>query len=441
MNTARGPRMKASLTLWLACLIEWLLFLPVWVLLQSYQQSGQAVLPWMYILPLLALAGVLLRHLCNRKWKQLLSALLLGVASGFLFGELSIFALPFIACSVLFAYLGMTAASRNNRNGMYIAGIAVYFTATIINTRIPVFESNLSLLTWCGSLCLVLVLLDTNTSFLRYSSFAGESARLPAGIRRHNRMFVLLFIVVAGLLAAGGGKAVGMLLWNTVRMFMNWIIALFNGTEEPIQPEAAPPAQPPELPPAETHEPGLLAMIFEVLFYAIGAAAILVLLYYVFRWLYRNTGGVLRRALDALLSMLRRETPQEHNAFQDEEESIFAWGKTVQGIRDYWSSRLKLRRHSDRWEGMDGGRERVRWMYRHWLNSNRNEGYEVKGFLTPQETGADVEEWTGGKNRRRNGDSNTPAVPEGLIRLYNQARYGEEEPQAAEVTALKNRLK
>ncbi|MNC77838.1 hypothetical protein D3C75_1299030 [compost metagenome] len=52
-----------------------------------------------------------------------------------------------------------------------------------------------------------------------------------------------------------------------------------------------------------------------------------------------------------------------------------------------------------------------------------------------------MEEWTGGKNRRRNGDSNTPAVPEGLLRLYNQARYGDEEPQAAEVSALKERLK
>jgi hypothetical protein len=260
-------------------------------------------------------------------------------------------------------------------------------------------------------------------------------------MRRQNRIFVLLFAAVAAALAAGAGKAIGTLLWNAVRGIIGWLTRMLSGSGEAPPLETVPPVALPELPETKVHEPGLLSMIFEILFYGIGAAALLVLLYLGLRWLYRNTGGIFRRAIDALLSMLRRESPLEQAAFQDEEENIFAWEKTVQNLKDYLRERLRPDGRRDRWEAMNGSRERVRWLYRHWLSAKQDEGYEVKGFLTPQETGKDIAEWAEGRKQPRKYAGVSEASPEELLQLYNQARYGQAEASGRDLEQLKKQLK
>lgn len=440
MNTASTPYIRTTLRLWVASIVEWLLFLPVWVVLQVYLQPGESVSSWMYTLPLLSMGGVLLRHWCNRRWKQLLAALLIGVTAGFITVGGEVYTSPLLAVSCVSVFLGLTAVSRSNRINLFITGLGLYFVASIVFSRVPLLEPELSLLTWGGSLCLVIALLDTNTSYLRYSSFHGEAARLPAGIQRLNRLYVIGFIAAAAALAAGGGKVLGTLILSTLRAVFGWLSRLFAGTEEEIEPAPAPPAAPPQFPAGETKEPGILAMIFDILFYALGAAALLVILYYAFRWLYRNSGGLFRRAVDALLAMLRKASPQETTPYQDEEESIFTWEKTVQGFRDYWRNRLIPAKRRDRWDSMSGSRERARWLYRHWLIARRDEGYEAKGYLTPQETGKDVAQWTRENARHQKGSVETAAASEELLRLYNQVRYGGEEPDSAEIMNLKDKL-
>lgn len=442
MRTSFKSYLKMSLRLGFTCLVEWMLFLPVWILLQNYLQPGSPALPWMYTLPLLSITGMLLSRVCRRKWQQLLAALLIGATAILLsFPAPALLNLPLAVISVVFPYLGLTVGSRKNKIGIYVSGIALYFIAAIIMARIPELKSSLTLLTWSGSLSLVLALLDTNALFLRYSSFTVGTTRLPSGLRRHNLIFVILFIGVAAALAAGAGKTIGLLLLNSTRSILNWLTSLFS-TEEKIQlPEDAPPPLTPLMPAAPDQNPGWLAMFLEILFYAIGAGVILLLLYFAVRWIYKNTGGVLRRGLDLLLSMLRRQVPEEHRAYHDEEESVFAWKQTLEGFRHYWRDKWKTGAPRDRWEGMKDSRERTRWLYRQWLREKRADGYEAKKYLTPQETAADVNEWAEGRKRQRKGDSANPELRDGLLRLYNQARYGGEEPPASEVSALKEKLK
>ncbi len=440
MKALSSDPLKSASRLWLYCIVEWLLFLPVWIVLQKYLQSGAALLPWIYTLPLVSMTGVLLRQKCNRKWKQLLAALILGTLAGFLAGAFALKEIPLYAGAALCAYLGITAAGRDNRLRIYVAGIAVYFAATIAFARIPLLQPSVAGLTWSGSLCLVLALLDSNTSHLRYISFSGAGTPLPAGLRRHNRLFVLLFITVAAVLAAGAGKALGTLIWHAVQAFFGWLGRLFSGSGGTAPPQEAPPPVMPEMPPAETQEPGLLLMLLNYAFYALGAAVLAVVLYYGLRWLYRNTGGLWRRFIDSLLSLLRRESIQNDSAYQDEEKSIFTWEKTVQGVRDYWRNRLASPSRRDRWEGMNGGRERTRWLYRHWLNAKRAEGYLQRNYLTPQETMADIAEWNAGRKRQRKNEADAAASAE-LLHFYNQARYGEAELSESEVLSLKEKLK
>lgn len=233
-----------------------------------------------------------------------------------------------------------------------------------------------------------------------------------------------------------------MMLWNMTRAFFAWLSRLSSGSEEAPPAEAPPEAIPP-MPSVEPNEPGLLSMILNIGFYILGAAAILAVLYFILRWLYRNTGGILRRTMDRLLSLLRRETPAV-SGYQDEETSLFNWEQTIQDFRQYMRSKLTPASRRDRWEGMDGSRERIRWLYRHWLRARHAEGYEVKPYLTPQETAADVAAWSQGQKRSSKYADGDASVNDRLLGLYNKARYAEEELAeltAAEAAALKEQLK
>lgn len=430
-----------TVKLWAACLVELLFYLPVWILLHVFLPSP--VDPaWLYLLPLLSLAGVLLRRQLAIRWRQLIAALLLGLGLGLLSGNISVYAIPLAVAGSLFAYRGMNASTRRNATGIYAVGLVLYFIAAIVFPRYPQLQPTTAFLTGGGSLCLIITLLANNKVHLRYSSLSGDTAPLPQALRRHNNRYVLLFVIAAAVLAAGAGQAIGFWLWNSLRMFLRWLIQLSSHGGKPPVPETTPPPimQSPPLP--EAREPGLLGLIWDIILYGLAISAVSALLFYALRWLYRNSSGILHRAIDALLSILRKEDLVQDAAYVDEEKNIFAWEKTVQYINNLWTSRLGFATRRDRYENLTGNRERVRWLYRQWINSKRAEGYEAKNYLTPHETGADVSKWSEDRKRQRRGrGGNVPAAtPENLLKLYDKARYGEEEPSAAEVAELKSSL-
>lgn len=82
MKLTLSGYVRETVKLWLWSVIELLLFLPVWVLFQIYLLPQQDEQIWLIALPILALAGILLRNFCNVRWKQLLAALILGVLLG-----------------------------------------------------------------------------------------------------------------------------------------------------------------------------------------------------------------------------------------------------------------------------------------------------------------------------------------------------------------------
>lgn len=431
-----------TIKLWIFSILELLLVLPVWILFQVYVLPKQVEPMWLTAIPLLSLVGILLRNQCSVRWKQLLAALILGAVFGVLSsGSLSIESLPLGVAGCLCAFLGMTADSRESSKKYWI-GIVIYFVATIIFGRIPELEASVTLLTWSGSLCLLLTLLISNSSYLQYSMLSQEGKALPKGIQRNNRIYVIGIGIVAAVLAAGVGKAIGTLLWNMVRSFFGWISKLFSGSSEPIPPPVEQPQASPELPFVGDQKPGLLAAILDVALYVAGAVLLGIAAYYVLRWLYRNAGGKLKRAMDALLSMLRREhSPRDNTSYHDEEKSVFTWEQTLQGLKEFWSTRLTPKHRKDRWEQMNSERERIRWLYRHWLHMKRDNGYEIKSYLTPKETENDILKWTALNKAKRKGEESAVNTSNSLIKLYEKARYGGENPSATEVAALKDELK
>ncbi|WP_339315285.1 hypothetical protein [Paenibacillus sp. FSL R10-2734] len=432
-----------TIKLWIFSILELLLVLPVWILFQVYVLPKQVEPMWLTAMPLLSLVGILLRQLCSVRWKQLLAALILGAVIGILSsGSLSIESLPLGVAGFICAYLGMTVDSRDQSSKKYWLGIVIYFVTTIVFRRVPDLEASVTLLTWCGSLCLLLTLLISNSSYLHYSTLSQEGKALPKEIQRNNRIYVIGIGIVAAVLAAGAGKAIGTLLWNIVRSFFGWISKLFSGSSEPLPPPLEQPAASPELPFVGDQKPGLLAAILDIALYVAGAVLLGVAAYYALRWLYRNAGEKWKRVMDAFLAMLRREhSPKNNTSYLDEEKSVFTWEQTIQGLKNFWSTRLTPKNRKDRWEQMNSERERVRWLYRRWLLMKRDHGYEVKSYLTPKETEDDILKWTALNKQKRKGNESSVNTSNSLIELYEKARYGEENPSATDVAALKDQMK
>ncbi|WP_313641021.1 hypothetical protein, partial [Paenibacillus sp.] len=285
-----------TIKLWIFSIIELLLFLPIWILFLVYVLPKQVEPMWMTAMPLLSLVGILLRKRCSVRWKQLLAALILGAALGIVSsGSLSIESLPLGVVGFICAYLGMTSDSRDHMNKMSWIGIVIYFVATIVFHRIPDLEASVMLLTWCGSLCLLLTLLISNSSYLHYSTLSQEGKALPKAIQRNNRIYVIVIGIVAAVLAAGVGKALGTLVWNILRSFFGFISKLFSGSSEPLPPPVEQRPMSPELPLVGDQKPGLLAAILDVALYIFGAVVLGVAAYYALRWLYRNAGGKWKR--------------------------------------------------------------------------------------------------------------------------------------------------
>lgn len=436
------PFIRGTFRLWLSSCIELLLFLPVWIMFKVYFLPESIEWTWMYLLPLFSLAGVLLRTSLTVRWKQLAGSLFLGAVIGLLSGGISLSAIPMAVAGCLCAYLGMTAYGRLKSTRIYWTGVAIYFFSSFLFHKTPELQSAMPFITIFGSMCLILALIVINNNHLHYSSLSGETTPLPQGLRRHNLLFVILFVITAAVLTAGAGQAIGMLLLNFLRTLIGWLTSLFSGSTEQPLPESAPPAAVPEMPTGEVNEPGLLTAILNVSFYIIAIVVAAFLAYHALLWLYRNTGGILRRAIGILLSILRRELSQPDNgAYVDEEKSIFTWDKTRQSFTEYWRSKLISGARRDRLDPKSGNRERTRWLYRQWLRANKDNGYEVKSHLTPHETGLDVLKWTEHQRDQRTRIKGNTSNPNKLLELYDRVRYGEEEPTIADISNLKEPLK
>ncbi|MCK8487320.1 DUF4129 domain-containing protein [Paenibacillus sp. MBLB2552] len=479
------------LRLWLVCLLEYVLLLPAWILFAAYLRPPEFPAAGLGLLPMLTLAGVLLGPRLRKLWQRGAVALVLaaaftavaiawvGGAGSLGFGStpsaggqtpaqgvavLLLQTAAQLAAGLLCSMQGMTVRNRQGSFRLYWAGLGLYFLAGIFYPRIEVLQGTVPLITWAGVFCLGTALFVTNHQYLRYSSHSGDSGqRLPAGLRRHNRLYVGVIIVTAILLAAGVGRWIGGLLMAMLRAVMRWLLRQPKESEPLEQPDMeVPPLEP--MSPVESHDSDLLSRILNFAFYAIGSLLIAALLGFAMYWLYKNAGGIWRKAIDRLLSLLRRESAAPKQAdYLDEETSLFTWESTLQGWRKMGARLLRPGKPPERWEEMKDNRERVRYLYRLFLRKERERGYPIKPHLTPRETVEEVrlEAEAGrrdesakaaGSERRRFSfgvrasekeksrvQEESDAALNPLLRLYYQVRYGEEIPRDDEVAELRRR--
>ena len=434
------------LSAWLAASVELLLLLPVWLGLYAWlRPSGPVAAAAAAGLAAASLLGAASSLRWSRRWQQLGFALLAGAFFGWAaFAFLASAAAPTWAIAAGGATIGFfvllqgtTATERADAPQWLWYGLALYFVAAVVYPRLDALRDTVPALTIGGAASLAIALFSSNGTFLRGATLAASRTRsVPAALRRHNRamMGVVLLVVVA--LTAAFGNAFGKLIFA----FLRWLFGMLPQgapAEEPPAPEPAPPSRPEGLPPAEG-EPGWFAQLLAMLAYAVGITTVGLLLYLLGRWLYRNGGGLLREWLRRLAAFLSRSgRGSEDAAYVDEETTVFSWETVGKRVRESWLGRLVSRDRAERWEDQRTNAERVRFLYRRWLRSAVDAGYEPRRHLTPRETEADVLAWAAARPASGRGASS--AIGDGggaagaLVEQYDRVRYGDASPSDDDV--------
>lgn len=452
MKSDASNYIKRSFRLWLSCLMEIGICLPLWIVGAEYLMPGGPItVIWFCVLLLLSFGGVMLRLYLQVMWQRLGISILLGVLLGIAITNGSWVMLVWVCFSgAFYALQGMTVGTRLHNYKLYGWGVIFYLVSGILFPRFHGLASWMPLLTGTGVATLVLTLFIMNEGHLRYSTLSSESApNLPGRLRRHNRIYIAAIVIAATLLAAGAGKWISSTLWRFVKMVVGWLTRTSPGESEQIQEEVVdiPPLEP--ILPQEVTSPGLLSQILNIMAYVIGAVIIAGLLALLMYWLYKNVGGFWRKSIDSLLGLLRRSGQDEPvTPYQDEEKNIFSWDRVSKKLRDLSSPLTWIGRRTERWEDMNDNRERVRYLYRRLLHLELAAGYEPKPNLTPMEQEREYKKWleqnepnkktsTQAKSARgKRGASSEP-----LISLYYRVRYGDERPDDEEVVNIKEKIK
>jgi len=414
-----------------AGLLELMLLLPIWLVVnilfvpEAYQ--------WIWLAAVLLLqwlamaAGAVLRV----AWQRWLLAIAVGAAAGYAAMSLDpLFALGMTAVSVSVLMLGMTIRSRQ-ANVMITFGVILYFIAAVVFPLVEELQGLAGALSISGTICLITVLFVLNRRFLRTASLASKRpASVPAPLRSHNTVFMIIVTGIVLFVTLVFGKSMGSALFQAIR----WILLkLLSGgsTEELPPPEPPPePSAPPMLPPPG--EKGPLGYILDIIGIAFLAAVALAILYGIGYWLYKHSGGVLKQWIHRIAAWLTRRSEEEEAGYTDEEKSVFSWDEVSLGMKDSWLGRLFSRSRGERWEDAQANADRVRFLYRQWLRTAADQGYEAKLALTPKETEADI--------RRSLPEQADAAKTNQLLQLYYRVRYAREEVSTDEVERVKREM-
>lgn len=422
---------------------ETLFTLPVWFLALFFTSTKTYLYLWLLTLPLVYAAGALLnsRLKNNRRLYRILIGTVLGAVHTFILLALvtafqaelpgALVAVPALLAAFM-ATRGMSAWTKGwNQsfpNMVMVVSILVYVVLTIVAHLQEKLLPYFTFLTICGIIALVLMLYVVNERLLTSETQSGGAIQSSTTkvFKRQNRF--LLTIVAVLLLIAGLFRQLQSSIEAFFHAVVNKIMSWMNRPGEPA-PETPSEPEPPlqnGLPPVEANEPPAWLVWLEQAAKFIGIAllvlGIAILLFIIGRKLYKLLGKVMARIWE------RAESGKESaDGYTDEVESLVDRAK--------WSARLgrsNKKQKEARWEELSTTGEKIRFLYRKHVLAAIGRGYGYKPYYTARETASDIAAWQNRTQATTDADT--------LTRLYDEVRYGGQEPNEELVQSLRKRL-
>lgn len=412
-------------------LVECVLYFPVLFIPAFY------LLPESYrwIWPALVLGGYVLGYAgahwfnMDRQFKAFVWACLVSVAVSVAFVGVDI-ALAYVIPLLFIASIRGSRMEQVNWKLMFpgtyfLIGLILYGVSSFFLSFMDSFRGGISSLTWMGAAALGLTLLIVNRQYVLDETLPGnDQPVLERRVLRYNRWFIIVLLVLIALVAFL--PQLQQWVSDMARGIAAWISGWFSsGAEQaPEPPSMSEP--PPEMPflDEETKPPSQWMKVLEqVLIYGVFTVIGIGMLYVLFRFgkvlpsLYRKFSAWMNR-------MMNRQNVQPQLGYEDEVENI-EHDPASKRLRRLLSGVRIGGRHREG-EGPEQLNEKIRQMYRLILSRSIREGYNWKASFTPRETENDLKEWDGRKDR----------VPQSLIELYEEARYGNRTITKEEVEGL-----
>ncbi|GAE04953.1 DUF4129 domain-containing protein [Paenibacillus sp. JCM 10914] len=294
----------------------------------------------------------------------------------------------------------------------YLVGLIVYGVSSFILHFMESFDTGSAVLAWMGGAALIITLLMTNHQRVLNETLPGDKQPvLERRVLRYNRSFILVLLVLIAIVAF----LPQLQQWfsELARGIAAWLAGLFGpGAEQPPETPSMPEAVP-EMPLMEEEPSGpspFMKMMEQILMYAVFAilgAGVLFLLYKILRVLPKLTS----RLSEWMNRMMNRQGEVTALGYEDEVERI-DHEPASHRFRRFIASMKRSGGASN--EDQASPNQAVRATYRNILSRSIRKGYLWRSALTPRETERDLKSW----------DNHTDTIPESLIELYEEARYG-----------------
>ncbi|TBL75387.1 DUF4129 domain-containing protein [Paenibacillus thalictri] len=421
--------------------VELLLFLPPFLLAAVYLLDGSLRWLWLVLLPVAYVVGYAAQSAINLR--KLYALLLLAAATAavhtliFYFLGLAWYVTgPF---ALLAAFRGIRSADMSWEAsfpvGLNAIGILIYFIVSVMVRFVESFQPYVPVLTGCGVIALAVALFIANQAHIRQETLSGKKApSVASSVLWQNRMMIgLLLIVIAVVALFRELRDVFLQLRDAVIAAILWLLSLLPDTKQ--TPEGAAQPKPPMDQGVPAQPAAWLVWLEQAAIVLAEAAAVLLIVYGLYKLLRKLPPLVKRIYLWCIAALRMGEKLESREGYEDNVESLVDWnglgGKFAERLKNW---RTALARKKIRWEDLEDNGERVRFLYKRWLQRHIARGYAYKPFLTPQETGNELD------NPRRHTAGHQTGGDSELVEWYEHARYGERLPTDAQAQILKNKL-
>jgi hypothetical protein len=404
-------------------LVELIAFFPLTLMMAVFSLPDSVVLYWLAFLPVYCIIGLLLRTALKKK-PRMASALIGMTISFFLaykaFGWGFPLWLSYIAGAVLL-FRGMAFAERGWEEVFPIAalwvGMLAYFVAYFFFKHVEELKPYSFIITWMGFIHIAISLFIFNSQQLKKATLARENDPvLSVGLLRHNRLLIGVAFILIGVIANFKYLKQAVLWLVNAIIILIFRIVLFLSSLIPMSDlEGGDPQGNGMLdvfPEAQPRDPNIFDYIFEILAYILTIACMVVLFIVIVKILYT----AIKKLINLLATLLHEgEWSASDRGYVDIKEKVTDLKTLGKDYAKRWKDWLtSLLEREPRWEELPGVREKVRYLYRHFLIRCISQGYNPEKYMTPNEIKEDIGMWDDEKGRQANV----------LVPLYNFVRYG-----------------
>lgn len=318
---------------------------------------------------------------------------------------------------------------------MALVGVILNLAALLIVNGGDTPESTRTICSWAAVIFMLLSLYAFNARGLRKSVYTAENTRttrLPKGIQGSSFLLVSGFIVLAGVISLLSPlfPVVGWLVGSGIRWIIvgfNRLISIFDKKDSPV-PMAqdvvwGSPMEDIKLPfddVVKEHAGWVSTLVntFAIL-------VIIVLMFFVLRYWYKKfLKGT--KFFQALLGRMRDMfNPEDDEDYIDETENLFTWKKALDSVTGGFRNVMqKLTDRPQSFDDFKDDRLKIRFVYQQLLKRRQEEsGGSSSQYETPNEL-----------------REHLPDTTDTFIHAYNDVRYADAMPDAAQVANAKTLL-